>query len=209
MGNVIQGAAMPDAIPAISDRTGAGDVVAFIIDKLSTYDLQLLDWVRIYPMTDTQHQPHIAGEAAPATLSTCWTPRASLESDATPQPEHMYRIKVNVWQGKDYPQRERNWGRVPPIPIRRRSIPDRFTTRGLCEWTYPDRLAATVHALARPLFLFLSHTQQIAQNPSNSNASAWGHRWAVEWLRQHGQQQAADTLAAQLVQWTLIQSKDL
>ena len=209
MGKVLQGAAMPDAIPAISDRTDAGDVIAFIIDKLSTYDLQLLDWVRIYPMTDAQHQPHIAGEAAPATLSTCWTPRASLDTDETPQPQHMYRIKVNVWQGKDYPQRERNWGRVPPIPIRRRSIPDRFTTRGLCEWTYPDRLAATVHALARPLFLFLAHTKQIAQNPSNSNASAWGHRWAVEWLRQHGQLQAADTLAAQLVQWTLIQSKDL
>ncbi len=200
---------MPHAIPVISDRTDAGDAIGFVIHKLSGYDLQLLDWVRVYPMTDTQHQPRIAGDMAPATLSTCWTPRASLIADEAPQPQHKYRIKVNVWQGADYPQRERNWGRIPPIPIRRRSIPDRFTTRGLCDWSYPDRLAATVHALARPLFLFLAHTGQISQNPSNSNASACGHRWVVEWLRNRGQQEAADTLTAQLVQWTLIQSKQL
>lgn len=200
---------MPHTTPEISDRTNADDAVAFVLDKLSGYDLRLLDWVRLYPMTDTQHQPHIAGEAAPATLSNCWTPREMLTSDESPQARHMYRIKVNVWQGNGYPARERNWGRVPPIPIRRRSIPDRYTTRGLCEWTYPDRLAATVHALARSLFLYLAHTRQVAQNPSNSNASAWGHRWAVEWLRIHDQQHAADALAAQLVQWSLIQSRGL
>lgn len=200
---------MSHALPVISDRTDAGDVIAFVLGKLDDYDMRLLDWVRVYPMTDTQHQPYIAGEQAPATLSTCWTPRMRLATKEVPQPQHMYRIKVNVWQGADYPARERNWGRIPPIPIRRRSIPDRFTTRGLCEWTYPDRLAATVHALARPLFLFLAHTHQIALNPSDSNASAWGHRWVVEWLRNHGQQRAAEALAAQLVQWTLIQSKGL
>jgi len=200
---------MPDNLPVINDRTDAGDAIAFVLGKLDGYDMRLLDWVRVYPMTDTQHQPAVSGESAPATLSTCWTPRSALSADETPQPRHMYRIKVNVWQGPDYPAMERNWGRVPPIPIRRRSIPDRYTTRGLCEWSYPDRLAATVHALARPMFLFLAHTRQVAENPSNSNASAWGHRWVVEWLRQHGQAHAAETLAAQLVQWTLIRSKGL
>jgi hypothetical protein len=200
---------MQHVIPAISDRTNAGDAIEFILGKLANYDMHLLDWVRVYPMTDTQHQPHLASESAPATLSTCWTPRDALVGNQPPQPQHMYRIKVNIWQGTDYPARERNWGRVPPIPIRRRSIPDRYTTRGLCEWTYPDRMAATVHALARPLFLFLAHTHQIAQNPSNSNASAWGHRWVMEWLRDHGQERAAEDLAAQLVQWTLIQSNGL
>ena len=200
---------MTPATPVISDRTDAGDAIEFILGKLGDYDTRLLDWVRLYPMTDTQHQPHIAGETAPATLSHCWTPRAPLAADETPRPQHMYRIKVNVWLGNDYPARERNWGRIPPIPIRRRGIPDRYTTRGLCEWTYPDRLAATVHALARPLFLFLAHTGQVRQNASDSNASAWAHRWAVEWLRRHGQQRDAEALAAQLVQWTLIQSKGL
>ncbi|MDX1696725.1 MAG: hypothetical protein R3308_00470 [Thiohalobacterales bacterium] len=200
---------MTTATPAISDRTNAGDAVEFILGKLDAYDTRLLDWVRLYPMTDTQHQPAIAGETPPATLSTCWTPRDTLDADEPPQPQHMYRIKVNVWQGNDYPARERNWGRIPAIPIRRRGIPDRYTTRGLCEWTYPDRLAATVHALARPLFLFLAHTGQVCETPSNSNASAMGHRWVVEWLRRHGQQHDADALAAQLVQWTLIQSKGL
>mgnify|MGYP001556973380 FL=1 len=58
---------MPHTTPEISDRTNADDAVAFVLDKLSGYDLRLLDWVRLYPLTDTQHQPHIAGEAAPAT----------------------------------------------------------------------------------------------------------------------------------------------
>ena len=200
---------MQHAMPDISDRTNAGAAIEFILGKLSAYDLRLLDWVRVYPMTDTQHQPHLDGEAAPTTLSTCWTPRVSLARDEPPQPQHMYRIKVNVWQGADYPARECNWGRIPPVPIRRRSIPDRYTTRGMCEWTYPDRMAATVHALARTLFLYLSHTRQLVQNPSNSNASAWGHRWAAEWLRDHGQESAANAMVTQLMKWTLIQSKGL
>ena len=193
----------------ISDRTDASDAIDFLLGKLDGYETRLLDWVRVYPMTDTQHQPHHSGEPAPATLSICWTPRDPLDGNGLVQAQHMYRIKVNVWQGADYPAKERNWGRVPPIPIRRRNIPDRYTTCGLCEWSYPDRMAATVHALARPLFLFLAHTRQLAQNPSNSNASAWAHRWVVEWLRKHGQQGAAEAMASQLVKWTLIQSKGL
>jgi hypothetical protein len=132
---------------------------------------------------------------------------APVPTSGQPQPENMYRIKVNVWQGADYPAEESNWGRIPPRPIRRRSIPDRYTTRGICRWSYPDRLAATVHALARPMFLYLAGTRQLPQNPSDSNASAWGHRWLVEWLRGNGQQNEAEAVAAQLVQWTLIQSK--
>lgn len=195
--------------PVISDRTGAADAIGFILDKLSGFDMRLLDWVRIYPMTCTQHQPHHASEPAPATLSICWTPREALVGNETPGAQHMYRIKVNIWLGTDYPAVERNWGRIPPIPIRRRSIPDRYTTRGLCEWSYPDRSSATVHALARPIFLFLAHTGQLNLNPSNSNASAWAHRLVVEWLHTHDQHADAEMMAAQLVQWTLIQSKEL
>ncbi|MBT8122262.1 MAG: hypothetical protein KJO10_06995 [Gammaproteobacteria bacterium] len=46
---------MSHALPVISDRTDAGDVIAFVLGKLDDYDMRLLDWVRIYPMTDTQH----------------------------------------------------------------------------------------------------------------------------------------------------------
>lgn len=203
------GAAMQPNIPAISDRTDARSAIEFVLGKLHDFDTRLLDWVRVYPMTDTQHHHHIDGEQPPPTLSTCWTPRIEYPGKGQPEPQHKYRIKVNVWQGNDYPVTETNWGRVPPIPIRRRSIPDRFTTRGMCEWSYPDRLTATVHALARPLFLYLAHTGQVDHNPSNSNASAWAHRWAVEWLRRQCQDSAAEQFASQLVQWTLIQSKGL
>lgn len=193
----------------VTDRTGAGDAIAFVADKLSGYDLHLLDWVRISPMTDAQHRPPLAGQCPPLTLSTCWTPREDAPAADPPQPQHKYRIKVNVWQGPDYPAEEMHWGRIPPLPIRRRNIPDRYTTRGLCRWSYPDRLTATVHGLGRALFLYLAGTSQLAQNPSASNASAWGHRWAVEWLREHGQDGPAAALVDQLMQWSLIQSKGL
>ena len=193
----------------VTDRTGAGDVIAFIHDKLSGYDMHLLHWIRISPMTHTQHLPQLTGQCPPLTLSTCWTPRDDNRFAEPALPQHMYRIKVNVWQGADYPAEEMHWGRIPPRAIRRRSIPDRYTTRGLCRWSYPDRLTATVHALSRALFLYLANTRQIAQNPSESNASAWGHRWAAQWLHSHDQRGAAEAMLTQLMEWTLIQSKGL
>ena len=192
----------------VTDRTDAGDAVGFVLDKMSGYDLHLLDWVRLSPMTDTQHKPQPGGDSPMVTLSTCWKPRDSHAAEP-PRPEHMYRIKVNVWQGAGYPAEESNWGRIPPRPIRRRSIPDRYTTRGICKWRYPDRKTATVHALSRAFFLYLAETRQLQQNPSNSNASAWGHRWAADWLRSHGQESDAEELLAQLMQWTMIQSKGI
>ena len=193
----------------VTDRTDAEEAVVFVRNKLSGYDLQLLDWVRLYPMTEAQHQSQLSGECPPVTLSTCWKPRDMATSSGPPLPRHKYRIKVNVWQGNDYPAEESNWGRIPPRPIRRRSIPDRYTTRGLCRWRYPDRMVATVHGLARPLFLYLAGTRQLPHQPSDSNASAWGHRWAVEWLRYRHQQRDAEPMIAQLMQWTLIQSQRL
>jgi hypothetical protein len=157
-------------------------------------------------MTELQHKPPPGSGCPPVTLSTCWKPRENHVSEP-PRPEHMYRIKVNVWQGADYPAEESHWGRIPPRPIRRRSIPDRYTTRGLCKWCYPDRLTATVHALGRAFFLYLAGTRQLVANPSHSNASAWGHRWAAEWLRRQGREDDAEALIAQLMQWTLIQSR--
>lgn len=194
---------------SVTDHTDAPDAVAFVCGKLSGYDMHLLDWIRINPMTAAQHVPEPGAMLPPLTISTCWMPRVNDPQASPPQPEHMYRIKVNVWQGDDYPAAESHWGRIPPRPIRRRSIPDRYTTLGLCKWRYPDRLAATVHALARPLFMYLACTKQLPLNPSESNASAWGHRWAAEWLRQRGQNRDAEALLAQLMQWTLIQSKDM
>jgi hypothetical protein len=190
----------------LTDRTNAADAVDFVIERLSGYDLQLLDWVRLSPMTESQHKPQPGTRYPPFTLSTCWKPRDCHASEP-PRPEHMYRIKVNVWQGGGYPAEEYNWGRIPPRPIRRRSVPDRYTTRGICKWSYPDRLVATVHALSRAFFLYLAGTRQIKLNPSDSNASAWGHRWAADWLRSRGQDSDAEALVAQLMQWTLIQSK--
>lgn len=198
---------MADLIPAIRDRTNAPAAVDFILDKLSGYDLSLLDWVRIYPMTDKQHLPVIRGDCPPLTLSTCWSPRDRSLPEGPPLPRHKYRIKVNIWQGKDYPAIEHGWGRVPARPLRRRGPRERFSTRGVCEWSYPDRLSATIHALARAIFLFLADTRQLGETPSNSNASAWGHRWAVEWLHENGQQAEAEAMSAQLVKWHLIQSK--
>jgi len=200
---------MQQPAPNITDRTGAQDAIAFVQYKLAGYDLHLLDWVRISPMTRAQHVPEPGGSIPPLTLSTCWLPREQEPVNAPVYPEHMYRIKVNVWQGADYPAEEMHWGRIPAIPIRRRSIPDRYTTTGLCRWSYPDRLAATVHALARPLFLYLANTRQVASEPGESNASAWAHRWLAEWLRERGQQREAAELVSQLMQWTLIQSKGL
>ena len=200
---------MASAALVINDRTDAQEAVEFVCNKLGSYDLRLLDWVRLYPMTEAQHHSQLDGECPPLTLSTCWKPREADCVSNPPLPQHKYRIKVNVWQGNDYPAEESNWGRIPPRPIRRRSIPDRYTTRGLCRWRYPDRMAATVHALARPLFLYLASTRQLPLNPSDSNASAWGHRWAVDWLKSRHQEQAAEDLGTQLMQWTLIQSQGL
>ena len=194
---------------SVTDRTNAEEAVVFVREKLSGYDLRLLDWVRLYPMTDAQHQSQLDGECPPVTLSTCWKPRDTVTVSDPPLPQHKYRIKVNVWQGNDYPAEESNWGRIPPRPIRRRSIPDRYTTRGLCRWRYPDRMVATVHGLARPLFLYLASTRQVPLNPSDSNASAWGHRWAVEWLKDRHQEREAEAMITQLMQWTLIQSQGL
>jgi len=193
------------AVP-VHDRTDVPTVVEFLRDKLSGYDTHLLDWIRIYPMTEQQHQPRLSGECPPVTLSTCWPPRETWLDCDVPQARHKFRIKVNIWQGEDYPAMELDWGRVPARPIRRRSIQERYTTRGLCKWSYPDRLSATVHALTRALFLFLAQTHQLEQPPSHSNASTLGHCWAIEWLRNHGQVAAAEDLSAQLVMWHLIQS---
>ena len=46
---------MQQPLLEVSDRTGADDAIEFVHDKLRGYDLHLLDWVRLYPMTEQQH----------------------------------------------------------------------------------------------------------------------------------------------------------
>lgn len=197
---------MHNSTLSVTDRTCADPAVTFVLTRLAAFDTRLLEWIRIYPMTATQHEPLLSGDCPPATLSNCWLPRERHAGAEMPQRRHMYRIKVNVWLGGDYPATERGWGRVPARLLQQRNPAKGLTTRGECAWSYPDRLCATVHALARAIFVFLADTRQVEQNPSKSNASAWGHKWTIAWLQQNGQAAAAAPLSAQLVQWTLIQS---
>jgi len=194
---------------SVTDRTSAEPAVDYILERLAVFDTRLLEWIRIYPMTANQHEPLLSGDCPPATLSNCWLPRERHPGQGTRLPRHMYRIKVNIWLDGDYPATERGWGRVPARLLQQRNPAKGLTTRGLCEWRYPDRLCATVHALARAIFVFLADTRQLEQNPSKSNASAWGHKWTIAWLKQNGQLDAAAALSAQLVQWTLIQGKSI
>jgi len=194
---------------SITDRTRADPAVDYVLARLETFDTRLLEWIRLYPMTANQHEPLISGDCPPVTLSNCWLPRERYAGPEIPQRRHMYRIKVNVWLDGDYPATERGWGRVPARLLQQRNPARGLTTRGLCEWRYPDSLCATVHALARAIFVYLADTRQVGQNPSKSNATAWGHKWAIAWLKQNGQPDAAATLSAQLVQWTLIQGRSV
>jgi hypothetical protein len=198
---------MHNSAPLVTDRTRADPAVEYVLARLAAFDTRLLEWIRIYPMTANQHEPLLSGDCPPATLSNCWLPRERYSGTEMPQRRHMYRIKVNVWLDGEYPAAERDWGRVPARLLQQRNPARGLTTRGICEWRYPDRLCATVHALARASFVFLADTRQVKQNPSKSNASAWGHSWAITWLKQNGQTRAAAALSAQLVQWTLIQSQ--
>ena len=200
---------MQNSALSITDRTGADPAVDYVLARLAAFETGLLEWIRLYPMTANQHEPLLSGDCPPATLSNCWLPRERHTGPETPRRRHMYRIKVNVWQDDDYPATERGWGRVPARLLQQRNPARGLTTRGLCEWHYPDRLCATVHALARAVFVFLADSRQIPQSPSKSNASAWGHKWAIAWLKQNGQLDAAATLSAQLVQWTLIQGRSI
>lgn len=193
----------------VTDRTGAETAVDFVLERLAAYDTRLIEWIRIYPMTANQHEPLLSSDCPRPTLSNCWLPRERHTGPGMPQRRHMYRIKVNVWLDDDYPAIERGWGRVPARLLQQRNPARGLSTRGVCEWSYPDRLCATVHALARASFEFLADSRQVEQNPSKSNASAWGHRWSIDWLKQQGQTAAAAPLSAQLVQWTLIQSKSV
>jgi hypothetical protein len=192
---------------SVTDRTRAAPAVDYVLARLAAFDTRLLEWIRVYPMTANQHEPLLSGDCPPATLSNCWLPRERYAGAEMPQRRHMYRIKVNIWLDGDYPATERGWGRVPARLLQQRNPAKGLTTRGICEWCYPDRLCATVHALARASFVFLADTRQVDQNPSKSNATAWGHRWSIAWLKKNGQAAAAAALSAQLVQWTLIQSK--
>jgi len=198
---------MQNSALSVSDRTRADPAVDFVLARLAAFDTRLLEWIRIYPMTANQHEPLLSGDRPPATLSNCWLPRERYAGHEIPQRRHMYRIKVNIWLESDYPATERGWGRVPARLLQQRNPAKGLTTRGMCEWCYPDRLCATVHALARACFVFLADTRQIEQSPSKSNATAWGHKWSIAWLRENGQAAAAAALSTQLVQWTLIQSK--
>jgi len=198
---------MQNSALSVSDRTRADPAVDFVLARLAAFDTRLLEWIRIYPMTANQHEPLLSGDCPPATLSNCWLPRERYAGHEIPQRRHMYRIKVNIWLESDYPATERGWGRVPARLLQQRNPAKGLTTRGMCEWCYPDRLCATVHALARACFVFLADTRQIEQSPSKSNATAWGHKWSIAWLRENGQAAAAAALSTQLVQWTLIQSK--
>jgi hypothetical protein len=200
---------MHNSNPSLTDRTGADPAVDYILERMAAYDVRLLEWIRIYPMTANQHEPLLSDDCPPATLSHCWLPRERYSGPEMPQPRHMYRIKVNVWLDGDYPATERGWGRVPARLLQQRNPARGMTTRGICEWRYPDRLCATIHALGRALFIFLADTGQIDLNPSKSNATAWGHKWSIAWLKKNGQTAAAAALSAQLVQWTLIQGRSI
>jgi hypothetical protein len=200
---------MHNPAPLVTDRTRADPAIEYILARLAAFDTRLLEWIRIYPMTANQHEPLLSGDCPPITLSNCWLPRERYAGPDIPERCHMYRIKVNVWLEDNYPATERDWGRVPARLLQQRNPAKGLTTRGICEWHYPDRLCATVHALARACFMFLADTRQVEQNPSKSNASAWGHKWTITWLKENGQTAAAAALSAQLVQWTLIQGKSI
>ena len=152
---------MDNSALSITDRTRADPAVDFVLGRLAGFDTRLLEWIRIYPMTANQHEPLLDADHPPATLSNCWLPRERHTGQGIPQPRHMYRIKVNIWLDGDYPATERGWGRVPARLLQQRNPAKGLTTRGLCEWRYPDRLCATVHALARAIFVYLADTHQL------------------------------------------------
>lgn len=145
----------------IIDRVSMPHVLAFITDKLTTYDTTLLEWIKLLPLNKK------------ALLHGCCTyPVRSEPRSGDFRSGYRLRASVNVELAP--PFEFEHWGRIPS----RRHQQGWYS--GPRVFRFEDLEACAVHTLAHECFHFLSHSRQLHHKNTEANANWWADQWLEE-----------------------------
>ncbi|MEM7468689.1 MAG: hypothetical protein AAF387_17610, partial [Pseudomonadota bacterium] len=141
---------------ALIDKVGMPHVMAFIVKRLSLYNTDDLDWLKLLPL---QKKNLLHGE--------CMFPYF----DQDGRKEHGFRIRASVNINMVPPFEYEHWARIPSKTARQ------GWTSGEQIFHFADLEECAVHTLAHECFHFLSETNQIDEKNTEANANWWADGW--------------------------------
>lgn len=145
----------------VIDKVTMPHVIAFICHKLTNYNTNQLEWIKLLPL----HAKEI--------LHGCCTypvrsgPRANTFKSG-------YRLRASVNVEVPPPYEYEHWARIPSSDYRQGWY------SGAKLFLYEDLEECAVHTLAHECFHFLSHSKQVKYKNTEANANWWADQWLAE-----------------------------
>ena len=136
-------------------------VIQFISNKLSKYDLQLVEWVKLLPLT--RHVVLHGCCAYPVKTE----PRSVMYKTG-------YRLRASVNINLSPPYTYQHWARIPNKKAKQ------GWRSGAKTFVFHDLESCAIHTLAHECFHFLSHSKQVKEKNTEANANWWADQWTQE-----------------------------
>ncbi len=146
----------------IIDKVEMPHVVKFVLDKLSNYDVRLLESIKLLPLNKK------------ALLHGCCTypvrtkPRARTYKSG-------YRIRASVNIDMSPPFAYNHWARIPSRDYQQGWY------SGAKEFRYDDLEQAAVHTLSHEVFHMLAHSRQVKEKNTEANANWFADFWLEDY----------------------------
>ena len=160
----------------IIDKVNMPHVINFVIDKLSPYDICLLESIKLLPLNKK------------ALLHGCCIYPVRTEPRSRTY-KSGYRLRASVNVSMEPPFRYNHWARIPS-----RNYKQGWYS-GPKEFRFDDLEQAAVHTLSHEIFHMLAHSRQVKEKNTEANAN-----WFADcWLNEYREWAETDEICARII----------
>ncbi|VAW96461.1 hypothetical protein MNBD_GAMMA21-1026 [hydrothermal vent metagenome] len=143
------------------DKISMPHVLGFIRSKLTNYDTQLVEWIKLLPLNKK------------AILHGCCSYPIRVKPRSR-RYKQGYRLRASVNVELAPPYTYMHWGRIPSSNYKQGWY------SGAMDFRFDDLDECAVHTLAHECFHFLSHSKQVKYKNTEANANWWADQWTQE-----------------------------
>ena len=145
----------------IIDKVSMPQVIDFIQYKLSHFDLDKVEWIKLLPL----NKKAILHGCCAYPVRTA--PRARTFASG-------YRLRASVNVELPPPFVFQHWGRIPSNNYKQGWY------SGPKQFHFEDLEECAIHTLSHECFHFLSHSKQVKHKNTEANANWWADQWLNE-----------------------------
>jgi hypothetical protein len=151
----------------VIDKINMPHVLAYVQHKLSGFDTQLVEWIKLLPLNGR----HILHGCCSYPVRT--RPRARTFKSG-------YRLRASVNVELSPPYVYQHWARIPSSNYQQGWYSGEKT------FVFEDLESCAVHTLSHECFHFLSHSKQVRYKNTEANANWWADQWTTEFKNLQG-----------------------